>query len=360
MNTNEKRSRKRKKRRKNSAIGCLVWMIILIVAVAAIIYTAIGYLDDDMATNDTPQEIAVVIPDGATANEIADILKENKVIDSAIHFRVLCKLNGVGSDFKSGSYTLTNHMSFRTIADYLSAGAVSDGALKLTVKEGMWLSEIADAVAATGICTKSEFMEEANSRDYDYDFVKDIPERDNLLEGYLYPNTYFLYEGMTAHDIVNMLLNEFEKEIEKNDIISKAESQGKTLDEIVIIASLIEAEVKYEPERALVSSVIYNRLESGTRLQIDASVIYGKGERIGRVYESDLLETNDYNTYRIDGLPVGPINSPRAASLVAACEPQDTNYLFYVVEDTQTGQHAFCETYDEFLAAKEKYLAQVN
>ncbi|MGN1319458.1 MAG: endolytic transglycosylase MltG [Lachnospirales bacterium] len=360
MSTNKRTKNKTRRRKKNSGVGCLLMILIVMAIIGSIIYLGISYLNDDMATNDTPREITVNIPDGSSASDIAKILADNEVIDSAMHFRVLCKLNGQGENFKSGNYTLTNHMSFTTITDYLNSGASSDGALRLTVKEGMWLSEIADEVESLGVCSKKEFMEAANSRDYDYDFVKDIPERDNLLEGYLYPNTYFLYDGMTANQIIDMLLKEFNKEIEKNNIISKAEKNNKTLDEIVIIASLIEAEVKYEPERSLVSSVIYNRLESNTKLQIDASVIYGKGERVKRVYEKDLKEENDYNTYVCDGLPKGPINSPRAASLVAACEPDDTNYLYYVVEDTTTGQHAFCTTYDEFLAAKKKYLSQVN
>lgn len=364
-NTERKRrksvqSRKRtpKKRKRSNKKGCILPLIIVIAVF--LIMIAKNYLSNDMSTGEPQQEIAVNIPENTSVSEIADILEENGVIDSASHFKFLCKKNSMGSDFKSGYYNLTNHMNFNTIAEILNSGAVGDSALRLTVKEGMWLSEIADEVERLGICSKSEFMEAANSRDYDYDFVKDIPDRDNLLEGYLYPNTYFLYDGMSAYDIVNMLLKEFDSEITKNDIISKAEKQGKTLDEVVTIASLIEAEVKYEPERTLVSSVIYNRLEQNTPLQIDASVIYSLGSRVKRVYEKDLKTASDYNTYYVKGLPKGPINSPRIASIVAACEPDDTNYLYYVVKDTTTGEHAFAENYDDFLKAKQKYLAQVN
>lgn len=354
-----KRPVKGKKRKKKKS-GCLISVIILIVIIAVLIFIGNKYLSNDMSTGDETTEIAVEIPDGTTVFAIADLLEENDVIDSALHFKVLCKLSSTGSEFRSGYYVFTNDMSFDEIAALLSSGATSANALRLTVKEGMWLTEIADAVAETGVCTREEFIDAANSKDYDYDFLKDIPDRNNALEGYLYPDTYFLQKDMTARDIVDMLLAEFEKKITDNDIISKAKKQGKTLDEIVIIASLIEAEVKYEPERAKVASVIYNRLNSNTKLQIDASVLYSLGERKTRVYYSDLENPEKHNTYYVDGLPEGPINSPRIASIVAACEPEDTNYMFYVVEDTQTGQHAFCETYDEFTKAKEKYLAQVN
>ncbi len=351
---------RKRKRKRSSGRGCLIALIIFAAIIIFIIAKGISYLNTDMSTGEPQTEIAVAIPDGTSIKGIGKLLEENGVIDSAAHFEFLCKINSEGSEFKSGYYAFTNHMSFDSLVNILNTGAVDEGALRLTVKEGMWLSEIAQKVDELKICSKEEFMEAANSRDYDYDFIKDIPDRENLLEGYLYPNTYFLYEGMSAHDIVDMLLKEFDREISKNDIVNKAEAKGKTLDEIVIIASLIEAEVKYEPERTLVSSVIYNRLAEGTKLQIDASVIYSKGERVNRVYEKDLKTENEYNTYYVDGLPKGPINSPRIASLVAACEPEDTNYFYYVVEDMQSGQHAFCETYDDFLKAKDKYLAQVN
>lgn len=356
-----KGSVKRVKRKRSSVRqGCFLKLLIAVFLFILILCFVNKYIKNDMSTGDDVKEISFSIPDGSSANDIAEILEYEGVIDSAAHFKTLCKIHFEGSEFKSGYYTLTNNMEFEAIASILNEGGSNEGAMRLTVKEGMWLTEIAAEVSSIGICTYDEFMEASNSRDYDYDFVKDIPDRDNLLEGYLYPNTYFLYEGMTAHDIVDMLLNEFNKQITKNDISDMIKDKDTTLDEIVTIASLIEAEVKYEPERALVSSVIYNRLNSDTKLQIDASVIYSMGERVNRVYEKDLKTESDYNTYYVTGLPKGPINSPRIASIIAACEPENTKYMFYVVSDTESGQHKFCETYDEFLAAKKDYLAKVN
>ncbi len=350
----------KKKKRKKKKNNRLISLLIIIALIAAFVFICSKYLSNDMSTGEEEMEIGVEIPEGSTVGEIADFLEDNGVIDSSTHFYLKCKLSSRGSEFKSGYYVFTNDKTFDEIADLLSSGAASANALRLTVREGMWLTEIADAAAETGVCTREEFIEAANSRDYDYDFIKDIPDRDNLLEGYLYPDTYFLDEDMTAEGIVDMMLSEFENKISEEDIIKKAKAQDKTLDEVVIIASLIEAEVKYEPERELVSSVIYNRLNSNTKLQIDASVLYSLGERKTRVYYSDLENPENHNTYYVDGLPEGPINSPRIASLLAACEPADTNYMFYVVDDSDSVQHVFCETYDEFTQAKEKYLAQVN
>ena len=224
----------------------------------------------------------------------------------------------------------------------------------------MWLSEIAQAVAEAGLCSVDEFMAAADSRDYDYDFVADIPERENLLEGYLYPETYHIQPGTSAHDIVDIMLGQFDKVCNENDIYGKAEKSGRSLDDIVIIASLVESEVKVEDERTLVSSVIYNRLDENMKLQIDASVIYSMGERVSRVYYSDLENENEHNTYYVTGLPVGPICSPRAASLEAAAEPENTDYLYYVVEDRETGKHYFTADYDDFLNASEKYKSTLD
>lgn len=352
-------SKKKKRKKKRSKKGCLIF-IIFIVVIALLGKLVSGYLDEDMSSGGEVMEISLEIPENSSVSDIADLLEENNVIDSATHFKVLCKMNSEGSNFKSGYYVFTNDMMFNDLVKLLSSGAASINAKRLTVKEGMWLTEIADAVAQTGVCTKEEFLKAANSRDYDYDFIKDIPNRDNLLEGYLYPDTYFLEEGMTAETIVNMLLGEFNKHIVENDIISKAKKKGKTLDEIVTIASLIEGEVKVEDERPVVASVIYNRLDSGTKLQIDASVIYSLGERVTRVYEKNYKNEENHNTYYVKGLPEGPINNPRIASIIAACEPADTKYIYYVVEDLETGKHHFSEDYDEFLKAKEKYLDRVN
>ena len=351
---------KKKKRKKTTGFGMLFILLIIILLIGVGVYGVSKYTSSDMSTGDEVREITVDIPEGTTVFGIANLLRENAVIDSATHFKTMCKLQGVGSDFKAGSYVFTNNMTFEDIVELLEAGATPANSKRLTVKEGQWLSEIADEVESLGICTKEEFMRAANSDFYNYDFIKDIPQRDNFLEGYLYPNTYFIGENMAAEDVVDMMLREFDNKITENDIIAKAEKAGHTLDEIVTIASLIEAEVKYEPERVLVSSVIHNRLKSNTKLQIDASVLYALGERRKRVFENDLKIEEPHNTYYVEGLPIGPINSPRIESLIAACEPEDTNYLFYVVEDTETGQHAFCENYEDFLVAKEKYLAKVN
>lgn len=356
---NSGKNRKKKKRGIGLAIKIVFLAVVVVIVCVAMFMMKLNSTEiNSSQKNKDEQTISVDIKSGSTVSEIISNLEENGVIDSAFHFKYLCKKMGYGSEFKSGYYTFTNHMTFEEIINTLNTGASSIDAKKLTVKEGEWLSEIASDLEGQGICTAEEFKKAANSRDYDYEFIKNIPERDNLLEGYLYPATYSIEKGMTAEEIVNMMLAQFDKVVKNNGIEEKAKKLNLTLDDAVIIASLIEGEVKYPAERATVSSVIHNRLAKNMKLQLDDSVIYSLGKRVTRVYYKDLENTDKHNTYVVTGLPIGPINSPREDSLVAAVNPENTNYLYYVVENQETGQHHFSATYEEHQQAEAKYKSQ--
>lgn len=349
---------KKGKKRKKGGVGCLIAVLILIAALAAVGAGFMWLNSENVSPKgaDTEAVITVNINDGETVGEIIHSLKTAGVIDSELHFKYLCKKTDSGAGFKSGSYEFTSGMSFSEIVEKLNTGAMSADTYRFTVREGMWLKEIAAELEADGICSAEEFIAAANSRDYDYSFVADIPDRDNLLEGYLFPDTYFIEKTASAEDIVNMMLADFEKNFDA-ELAAKAGEQGRSVDDIVKVASLIEAEVKYPPERATVASVIYNRIAQNMRLQIDASVLYAMGERKGRVYEKDLQMNDPHNTYVIKGLPSGPIGNPGKACLEAAVNPEKTDYLYYVLKDSSTGQHTFSADYQTFLKDKENYLA---
>jgi UPF0755 protein len=353
----KKKKSKAKKEYKSSVLALLT--VTLPMIAAALIVGAGCYVwlnSHDVGAKGELNNIRVDIAEGSSVSEIIHSLKENGVIDSEFHFKYLCKATGNGSQFKSGSYELTNQMSFDEIVAKLNTGAMSADSVRFTVKEGAWLSEIASQAEELGLCTRDEFITAANSRDYDYDFVAEIPQRDNLLEGYLFPDTYFVEKNASAHDIVDMMLGEFDQSFD-SELKAQAQSLGRSVDDIVIIASLIESEVKYPDERATVASVIYNRLNKNMKLQLDASVLYALGEKKSRVYYSDLEVNEPHNTYVVDGLPVGPISNPGKACLVAAANPESTDYLYYVLQDDTTGQHKFSSNYETFQADKNKYLA---
>ena len=227
--------------------------------------------------------------------------------------------------------------------ELLQSGKTSED-LKVTIPEGYTVKQIAAKVAETELCTADEFIEECNKGTFDYDFLKDLPDREYKLEGYLFPDTYLLHEGMTAHDIIDMMLARFDQMYTKEYQKAVADS-GHTLDEIVTVASMIEKEIKVDAERATAAGVIYNRLKENMSLGIDATVLYAVGKTSGELNK---------------GLPLGPISNPGESSFKAALYPEDNDYLYYVVEAVGKDNHVFCKTYDEFLAAKNAYNASAQ
>jgi UPF0755 protein len=172
------------------------------------------------------------------------------------------------------------------------------------------------------------------------------------LEGYLFPKTYRVVNGSDAADVIGMMLDQFDAELATVDL-TQATGRGLSLNGFVTLASMVEREARVSDERPLVASVIYNRLDRGMRLEIDATIEYVIKKNRPRLLNRDLEIDSPFNTYRNAGLPPGPIASPGLASLAAVAAPAETNYLYYVLTSTD-GSHTFTETYEEFLIAKEK------
>lgn len=234
--------------------------------------------------------------------------------------------------------------------------------IKLLVKEGDTQEDIARTLNSIGIVSYDEFMSACNTISYDYPFLKNLPQdkaRVNKLEGYLYPDTYYLSSEETGESIVNKLLSRF-NELYTKDISEKAKALNLTTDEVVTIASIIEKEVKLPEEKPIVASVVYNRLKQGMKLQMDATVLYAKKQHTDRVLISDTEIESAYNTYFIDGLPVGPISNPSIDTIKAVVNPAKTDFIYYVVKDLSSGEHFFTGNYDEFLRAKENYVKVFN
>jgi UPF0755 protein len=249
-------------------------------------------------------------------------------------------------------------MTKRQIMELLQSGKVAAD-LKLIIPEGYSVKQIAVKVEEAGICSADEFISEVNNGTFDYDFVKDLPAREYRLEGYLFPDTYFLSESMNAHDVVDAMLKRF-AQMYTEEYQNAVASSGKTLDEIVILASMVEKEIKLHEERARAAGVMYNRLRDGITLGIDATVLYAVGKTAGELTQDDLNIDSPYNTRKNYGLPLGPISNPGEASFKAALYPETHNYLYYVVEAVGKDNHVYCETYDEFLNAKAAYNASAQ
>jgi UPF0755 protein len=222
--------------------------------------------------------------------------------------------------------------------------------VNVTFPEGSWLVDFAAVLERDSHISRSSFMKLATSGKIRSKYQ---PRDIDTLEGLLFPSTYQIVKKDDARSVIERLVSEFEKRA-SNLNIENADALGITPYEAIIVASMIEAEAFVDEERAKIAAVIYNRLDQGIPLGIDATVLYALGEHKESLSQSDLEIDSPYNTRRVAGLPPTPIGSPGAKSLAAALEPAGGRWLYYVLADCD-GNHAFSESYGEFLQDKAEY-----
>lgn len=296
------------------------------------------------------EDFTIEVPMGANANSIGLLLKEHGVITYEKAFAKRVKDSAYNGKIKYGTYTITKGMTLDDMIALMSAGDTRE-TLKFTIPEGYSVEMIAQKLDSEGICSKEDFLLAVQATDYDYDFLDftQVEGTKYYLQGFLFPATYEIFVGETAHDIVNRMLTAFSQRYTA-EIQQKAKELGKSTYEVVTIASIIEREAKLQEERPTISGVIYNRLEINMKLQMCPTVLYPLTDGmydVSQVLYDDLEIESPYNTYKYEGLPVGPICSPGAASLEAAVNPEEHSYLFYHTDDEATGSHIFSETYEE-------------
>lgn len=328
----------------------------LIAAAAAVIIAAGIFAFYSSATgavdpgNDT--QIKVEIPQGSSTGSIAAILKEEGTIESEFIFRLKSKLGGFDGEYKAGLYGLSKDMTMEEQMKMICEGKTLGSFI--TVTEGMNTVKIGEMLESQDIVTAEEFYREAENGDFDYDFLKGAPEGPGRLEGFLYPETYRVEPGDTAHDIIDRMLAQFEKVYESvyKDAVKKS---GRSINEIMTVASIVEREARVDEDKKNVASVIYNRLEIDMPLQMDSILAYITGEDKIKASLDDTKVESDYNPYQNKGLPPGPICSPGSAAIEAAINPPETDYLYFVATEKLDGTNVFSETYEDFLKNKEKF-----
>ena len=304
--------------------------------------------------NPTPPEYLEIHKGDLPATITQELIKL-KVIEDSKNLLLLGKITRLWGKVKAGEYEVSAHMTPYQILQQITSGV--SVVHPVTIKEGENIYEIAKDLAAKKlISSEDEFISLAK----DQNFIQSIPgfkgEFPKSLEGYLFPETYFFNKTQSTQDIAKQMLRHF-FEYWTKDKTQRAEELGMNLHQIVTLASMIEKETGATAERPLISSVFHNRLKQGMRLQSDPTTIYGMWSRYqGNIHKSDLLEKNDYNTYQISGLPIGPISNPGRASLDAALYPSTSTYLYFVSQND--GTHQFSVQYTDHLKAVQKF--QIN
>ncbi len=311
-------------------------VIILLMACAAALY---GYHYVHSPPGQLREEVNIEIDPGTSFYGTAKTLNKAEVIGSTRFFYLYGRVRGTLSSIKAGEYLIQPTMTTKEIMDQLVEGNVIKH--RVTVPEGYNLYQIAELLDKKGIVEKRAFIKKAR----DPALMSKLGVKGLSFEGYLYPETYFFIKGMTSEEIIRRMVRRFNK-VFTEDLLLRSEKIGFTLDEIVNLASIIEKETGNPAERPLISAVFQNRLKKRMRLQSDPTVIYGMIETFdGNIRKKDLKKKTPYNTYRIGGLPAGPVANPGIDAIKAVLYPGKTKALYFV--SMNNGSHVFAETLEQ-------------
>ncbi len=290
------------------------------------------------------QPVTVEIESGSSAEDIGLVLEEAGVVERASQFESYVKANGLGFSLQAGKYELTTGMGSEAVVAILQEGPEQLAVYPVKVREGLWVDEILQALSEQSPHSVDDYANALLGGNVVSLLSPEPPGSLRDWDGLLFPANYEFFEDATPAQILQKMATEMQFRVEQADW-TRLDELGVNAYETLIIASIIEAEAKLDPDRPLIGSVIYNRLADGIPLQIDAMLVYARGER-GIPTNADKQSSSPYNSYLEVGLPPTPIAAPGAKSLEAAGDPADTPYYYYVLVDPD-GSHGFSETLEE-------------
>lgn len=319
-----------------------------------------GLVIGSRPVSNEPRLISVTVDRGASARQVADVLKTAHLIRSTTVFVLTCRLTGEGSKLKPGVYGVSKSMSVQQLIHHLVSGETIEA--KLTIPEGYTIRQIADELQTRQFATSDSFVRLTLTQGFQ--FPNSAFLFGHNLEGYLFPDTYLFQRGADINNIVETMLSNFQRKVVrpyKADIEKVGKERfglgpdkfNDSLYKILIMASLVEREARLAKDRPVIAAVLWNRLKKHIRLEICATVSYIPGEsreNKAKVYVVDTKSVSPYNTYQIYGLPPTPICNPGIASIKAVMNPANVDYLYYVAKGD--GGHIFSRTFKEHLAAK--------
>jgi UPF0755 protein len=298
----------------------------------------------------------IQIPKGSSPTEIIDKLTAEGVIKSSTPTLIYLRAFGDPAKLKAGDYQFDSPISPLQVLKELEKG--EERTIKVTIPEGFTRFDIAKRLAEKFPTAPPSDDKAVLALMNDTSLIKDLSPTAKNLEGYMYPSTYSFPIGTEPKDVIKKMVEQFRK-VWKPEWTDKAKALGRTPQEIVTIASLIETESKFDEERGIVASVIYNRLNKNIALGIDQTAVYiAKMENRwdGTINKSDLESSSPYNTRKVAGIPPGPISSPSESAIEAALNPKETDYLFYVLNvEKNDGSHNFYASAADFERGKAAY-----
>lgn len=329
------------------------------VLVASLLLTLIAWLairDCFAFHNKVSEDIPIVVEDGEGLSTITDKLSDADIIDFPLAFRLYYSIIKKNTNVQYGTHYFKKGDDYDAILRKLSEATETRETVEFLITEGKTQKDVISIISNAGYATSGDLTEAINFTQFDnFRFLEKLPDRAAKLEGYLFPAKYEIYAGESATSIIIRMLKKFDSVFD--DIMyDRAEELGMTVDEVITLASIIQAEAGSEDEMPMVSSVFHNRLNNPNYgyLQSCATVQYTMTERKDVLTKKDIEVDNKYNTYKYRGLPIGPICNPGLAAIEAALYPADTDYYYFVSDGK--GNNVFSHSYSEHVNAKNKYI----
>ncbi len=289
------------------------------------------------APHNFPQGVLIELKPGKSLQDIAKTLEEESVVQNATILTAIVRLRGSATNVHAGDYIFHGKKNVFAVARIITTGAFGLEPVRITIPEGATVRDMARLYSKKMLRFDEEkFLEEA------------LP-----LEGYLFPDTYFFLPNAKESEIVRVMNDNFKRKVsELEDAIKES---GKTLDEIVVMASIVEKEARIHNDRKMIAGVLWNRLDINMPLQVDATFVYTHNKGSSQITMAELLDdANAYNTYQHAGLPPGPIAAPGLGALKATVYPTENTYIFYLAD--KYGKTYFSKTYEEHMRKRAKYI----
>ena len=287
----------------------------------------------------------------ADINTVSAILKDAGLINYKWLFRLYSGFSHADLKVDPGTYSLSTNLDYRALVTKMRSGADSQLQTLVMFPEGFNMDQIFERLEENGVCSKEDLYRAAAETEFSYAFLEGVETGDPYrLEGFLFPDTYYFYQGMQASSAINKFLSNMHYHITE-EMWQKASGLNLSFREVITVASLIEKEAANDDERALIASVIYNRLRENMPLQVDSTVVYARRDTGDSRVSPEIIQETDspYNTYLYNGLPPGPICSPSMKSIEAALDPATTRYMYFALE-VETRTVRFFVNYNEFQA----------
>ena len=306
-----------------------------------------------------PKDQTYEILPGSSSREIAYDLAEREIIKNPRLFSLYVKLKNLDTNLQAGRFEFTrDKMTLKELIEFLTLNAQAKE-IEFTIPEGITVEQIAVLLDTQGIVSKENLLETTTEFSI-FHSSGNLPKAGGLqfsglreTEGYLFPDTYRVFERITADEIIKKMLENFERKVSE-DMLAEIERQGRSLEDVVIMASILEKEVRTKEDMRMVADILWRRLKTDWALQVDSSLNYILEDKNPSLTYDQLEIDSPYNTYKYKGLPPTPISNPGLKAIKAAIYPKNNNYWFFLSKPD--GQTVFARIYEEHLMNKRRYL----